>query len=71
MDALVAFLFLPIRSQYNKTYRIGMDLIARSILEALMNECQLTAQDTTNFDADDEWGKGKECFTIEEIQTRR
>ncbi|WP_397330466.1 hypothetical protein [Paenibacillus polymyxa] len=30
-----------------------------------MNECQLTAQDTTNFDADDEWGKRKDCFTIE------
>lgn len=36
-----------------------------------MNECQLTAQDTTNFDADDEWGKGKDCFTIEEIQPMR
>ncbi|MEK3707610.1 GNAT family N-acetyltransferase [Paenibacillus sp. FSL R7-0198] len=30
-----------------------------------MNECQLTAQDTTNFDADDEWGNGKDCYTIE------
>lgn len=30
-----------------------------------MNERHLTAQDTTNFDADDEWGKGKDCFTIE------
>lgn len=27
-----------------------------------MNECQLTAQDTTNFDTDDEWGKGGGLF---------
>lgn len=33
-----------------------------------MNECQLTAQDTTNFDADDEWGKGMECFTMEKYK---